>query len=163
MSKFSTLESRKLKQQGLKYCPKCQIPKEFEKFSKNKASRDGLASHCLNCNKILVNIYDNDPKIKKQKHIKYINNRCRLRNNHLKRRFGLTLSEYRQKLINQNYRCAICGLTQIENGKDLAVDHNHNTGQVRDLLCGRCNAAVGFVKENVDIAEKLVYYIQKWS
>ena len=50
-----------------------------------------------------------------------------------------------------------------QTGKNLAVDHNHSTGEVRDLLCGNCNAAIGFLQENVEIAKKAVEYLMRWS
>lgn len=45
----------------------------------------------------------------------------------------------------------------------LAVDHDHKTGQVRSLLCNRCNAGLGFFREDITLLEKAVEYIQKWT
>jgi hypothetical protein len=72
------------------------------------------------------------------------------RNN--KKRRGLTLEQFEEQLTRQNGLCVICGLPEIDTNqygvKDLAIDHNHQTGRVRGLLCVRCNRALGLL--NVD-------------
>ncbi len=59
--------------------------------------------------------------------------------------------------------CAVCGESggKLGNGlTGLVLDHCHATGDARALLCGRCNAAVGLVREDVDIACALVAYVR---
>ncbi len=155
---IGTLEARKLRENGQKYCPKCKETKLLEGFNKSK-SNGGYSSHCTLCSRDLGKRYHNPEKKRKE----YIQNRDVVRNDRLMRKFGITLEEYNTKLEEQNNKCIICSKTVEENGKSLAVDHNHDTGEVRDLLCGNCNAAVGFVQENVVIAKKMVKYIERWS
>ena len=85
-----------------------------------------------------------------------------MRNKHLQRLFGITIEEYELILKNQNDVCAICGGVN-KNNRTLAVDHNHITGKVRGLLCNRCNPAVGFLLEDILLAEKIISYIKKWE
>lgn len=65
----------------------------------------------------------------------------------LKNSYGLTLEKYDEILTSQKNVCAICGRSEKEENQfkklPLAVDHNHITGQVRGLLCGDCNRAIG--------------------
>jgi hypothetical protein len=69
------------------------------------------------------------------------NNRERLASLTLVRRFGITLAEYDKMFNEQGGVCKICGGT---NGTiRLAVDHDHDTGKVRGLLCTRCNLVLG--------------------
>jgi hypothetical protein len=59
--------------------------------------------------------------------------------------------------------CALCGKTEIENGQRLAVDHNHNTYQVRALLCRMCNTGLGALKEDKSLLSKAIEYIETWD
>jgi hypothetical protein len=63
--------------------------------------------------------------------------------------YGLTPGDYDRMLAEQDGACAIC--TRPEpNGKALHVDHCHATGQVRALLCGQCNRALGQMQDDPD-------------
>ena len=62
------------------------------------------------------------------------------RDGYLKRTYGITIDEYDLLLASQSGGCAICG--GRSGGKNLAVDHDHSTGQVRGLLCKRHNTAI---------------------
>lgn len=61
------------------------------------------------------------------------------------RRHGLTPQQYRELLASQDGQCALCGGGRRgwARGADLHIDHCHNTGRVRGLLCGDCNTALG--------------------
>lgn len=77
----------------------------------------------------------------------------------LKRVYGLTQEEYDFMLEKQEGRCAIC---RNKPGKRrLNVDHNHKTGQIRGLLCGRCNhKLLGSGNENSDILRRAADYLE---
>ena len=77
----------------------------------------------------------------------------------LKNNFGLTLTQYESMLIAQNGHCACCPTTPAENHRKLAVDHDHETGQVRGLLCVKCNQALGMVNESFKTLQNLAGYI----
>jgi hypothetical protein len=83
------------------------------------------------------------------------------RKSNLKSKYGLSPEEYDNKLANQNHKCAICGLDETENKKKLAVDHDHSTGKVRDLLCINCNTGLGMFKENIDNLATAIKYLNK--
>jgi hypothetical protein len=83
--------------------------------------------------------------------------------NYLKR-YGITPEEYREMLLSQDGRCAICGCYETSKGRTrLAVDHQHDSGQVRGLLCNSCNAGLGFLKDNEQILENALAYLKRWS
>ena len=69
--------------------------------------------------------------------------------------------EYQQKLEQQNGVCAICFGT--DTGKSLAVDHDHVTGQIRGLLCGRCNPAIGYLRDSAELARKVANYLEQYK
>lgn len=83
----------------------------------------------------------------------------RIRNNHLKRYYGITHIEYEQILLKQDNRCAICGCYSDKQKRKFAVDHNHITKEVRGLLCSNCNTGIGSLKENKQIFENAMEYL----
>ena len=78
----------------------------------------------------------------------------------LKGKYGITLEEYNGILAKQNGCCAICGVHQSEVKHVFHVDHNHETKQVRGILCFCCNVALGNVKDNVDTLKTMVKYLE---
>lgn len=73
--------------------------------------------------------------------------------------FGITVEEYDHLLTEQQHRCAGCGKHQDELSKRLAVDHCHNSGRVRGLLCVNCNTALGKAFDNPVILQNLIAYL----
>jgi hypothetical protein len=72
-------------------------------------------------------------------------------------RYNITVEEYEQMLAFQDRKCDICKET-LERKKTV-VDHCHVSGNVRSLLCHNCNSAIGFIKEDIRTALRLVDYI----
>jgi Pyruvate/2-oxoacid:ferredoxin oxidoreductase delta subunit len=66
----------------------------------------------------------------------------------LRTKYGITANDHRVMMADQCGRCAICDLAC----EKLVVDHNHETGQVRQLLCHGCNVAIGFLRDSAEIA-----------
>ncbi len=58
------------------------------------------------------------------------------------KKYGLSEADYQNMVDSQENLCAICGRT--EDNKALAVDHDHDTGEIRGLLCGYCNVRLGW-------------------
>ena len=65
------------------------------------------------------------------------------RKNVLRREYGLTFEQYERLLKSQKNRCAICEKTLVNRPQ---VDHDHKTGEVRGILCVRCNVLVGIIE-----------------
>ncbi len=80
---------------------------------------------------------------------------------HLKNTYGITLDQYNQMFFDQNGKCAICGNGQEVMKKRLYVDHDHSSNKLRGLICGNCNSALGFMKDNPEICEKAAIYLRK--
>ena len=83
----------------------------------------------------------------------------------LRTKFGLTLEQYNDMVREQNGRCAICGNeeTAMRAGviKRLSVDHDHTTGQVRQLLCHACNLAIGHLQDSSVTALRAAEYLKR--
>lgn len=84
--------------------------------------------------------------------------RKEIREGHLRRTFGISLDDYDGMLDAQGSGCAICGRPPAE-GKSLHVDHDHETGVVRGLLCFTCNGALGMFRENEDAIARALAYV----
>lgn len=84
----------------------------------------------------------------------------RTHNSHLKRLYGISLVDYNLMLEDQDYKCAICFKIEID-GRAFSVDHNHQTGKIRGLLCHHCNRGLGQFKESTIIIEQAIKYLEK--
>lgn len=66
------------------------------------------------------------------------------------------------KLLVQ-FSCGICGISFTElNTNQVHVDHDHRTGQIRDLLCFKCNAGLGQFQDDADNLRAAIEYLEKW-
>jgi len=158
----------------MKRCKKCGETKPLEDFYREKGCRDGHRPECKACNLAARKVWyaaNKDREIERVKARQRENaerrnatqrayraaNPDRLREGHLRRRFGMSLDDYRAMLELQRGGCAICGRPEPEGGS-LHVDHDHETGAVRGLLCFRCNGALGNLDEDVDrLADAIAY------
>lgn len=76
----------------------------------------------------------------------------------LRKQYNMTPEDYEVLLQQQSGVCAICGATN-PNGSRLGVDHDHETGKVRGLLCSTCNVALGKLEKDRTWAEKAITYL----
>ena len=85
-------------------------------------------------------------------------------NKRYKLRYGITYDQYKEMLKKQEHKCAICGIDELESRDEkLCVDHCHETGKVRMLLCNNCNCGLGLFKDDASILELAAAYLKmKW-
>lgn len=79
---------------------------------------------------------------------------------HLKKAYGIAVEEYDRILAMQRGRCAICG-TDDPKKKYFSVDHDHQTGKVRGLLCQPCNIALGHLRDDLDVVLAMAVYLMQ--
>jgi hypothetical protein len=76
--------------------------------------------------------------------------------------YGITIEQYDALLAQQGGRCAICPEINPGRGhKYFTVDHDHETGEVRGLLCIACNLLLGYAKDHIGILESAQEYLVK--
>lgn len=85
----------------------------------------------------------------------------------IRRRFGIDLATYQTMFDSQGGRCAICGREEYARNKDgtlrrLQIDHDHNTGHIRSLLCSGCNHGLGGFGDDIDRIKKGIRYLEEW-
>jgi len=80
-------------------------------------------------------------------------------------KYGITIADYDALLEEQGGGCAICGaersFTKGGKGKRLAVDHDHETGEVRGLLCVTCNRGLGYFSDSETRLQRAAAYVAK--
>lgn len=79
------------------------------------------------------------------------------RERHLIKKYGITEADYQGMLDSQNGECAICGRSQ---DKSFDVDHDHETGNVRGLLCTNCNRMIGYAHDDPERLETAAEYLR---
>lgn len=130
----------------MKKCSKCKEVKDLSEFGKDKNKKDKHSYTCKICRT------ENDYKRKNV-----------LKNFHLTKKYGITLEEYNNLFFKQNGCCDICKKHQSEFKISLSVDHCHETGNIRGLLCSSCNRALGMYKESEEILLNAIKYIKKFG
>lgn len=146
-----------------KRCPKCKLIKDKLAFYKIKT---GLKSWCKICETKAVSKHYRKNRVRLIAEAKewQKNNRTLYlkikRASSLKKNYGLTIADWNKLYKAQNKSCAICR-TKVNNGKRLAVDHNHKTGKVRGLLCTQCNQGIGKFRDDIVLLEKAINYLDK--
>lgn len=87
----------------------------------------------------------------------------------MKKHYGITVEQYLEMHDKQGGVCAVCGCAEssvdprTKRVRRLAVDHCHDTGKIRGLLCSSCNTAIGQMKDDVRILSSAISYLQKHS
>lgn len=131
----------------MKTCGQCSVEKSLTEFYAVKRT-GGYTSACKTC------VRANSKKWKEANPDRYVKT---LRDCRLRADFGMTVEQYDRLLNTQGGTCLICGFAP--GGKRLHVDHDHETGAVRGLLCFRCNAGVGiFDKKN--LIDRAIAYVR---
>ena len=79
-------------------------------------------------------------------------------NYNILQRYGVTRKQYDVMLALQEGVCAICGKGD---NRRLGVDHNHESGKVRGLLCNKCNHGIGCFNDDVTLLQKAINYLKE--
>ena len=74
------------------------------------------------------------------------------------KKYGVTKDMYESMMVKQDGKCAIC---KDEQWLELRVDHDHNTGAVRELLCAGCNAGIGLLRESPSVMRAAIQYVKR--
>lgn len=147
-----------------KFCPKCKLDLNVDYFNKSNR-RDGFQTYCRDCHNLMQREkYASNPLEKVKRQIRESRrkekNPLAKRKEELKRLYGITLEEYASILEIQNYVCDICK-KECKTKKSLSVDHDHETGIVRGLLCNSCNRAIGMLKDDPIVLKNAYEYLLK--
>lgn len=141
----------------MKKCTGCKIEKPLDDFHRNSKKLDGHETRCKSCKSAYNRWLAKNPvEIRKFKNGKLKKKTIRT---DVSKKYGITSDAYDEMLSEQNGVCAICGRHPNGNKKRLCIDHDHESGNVRGLLCNDCNVALGYAKDNIGILEKMINYL----
>lgn len=152
----------------IKFCSSCLVGLPISCFEKAKYYKDGYRGECRSCRRVKAMEYkkrpENKQKIKhwvastKKKDPDYY------RNSMLKNKYGITLEQFKQMSTRQDHKCALCFFPASKmRHKALCVDHCHETGRVRGLLCHPCNTLLGRIGDNIEGATRMLEYVRSGS
>ena len=154
----------KLMLENKRKCFQCEEIKELYLFGKRGERRGGYSTRCKECLAIRGRKWamDNPERTKilskrsteRRKPVNFITN--------LKVKYGLSKIDFDSMLKTQNNKCKICNIEfkVINWRRNFAIDHNHETGKVRGLLCSTCNTGIGLLKESIPVLNDSITYVQ---
>lgn len=100
-------------------------------------------------------------ELQKQLVKEYWRSNPRVRKNQRLRQYNITVDEYEDLLDAHGHKCAICGYSDKSKPKFFPlVDHDHESGKVRGILCSNCNMAIGKMKDNPELLRKAAKYLE---
>lgn len=130
----------------VKPCTRCGIEKTEDEFYAHPNGRHGLMPKCKQCHNAATRSYHHER-----------GGREKARERALVQKYGITEDHYQQMLTDQEGVCAICHKGSVD--QPLQVDHDHETGEVRGLLCITCNTVLGYFNDDVNCAKRMVQYL----
>lgn len=134
-----------------KVCSKCKTIQPLEFFhNSKKGDKNGKVSVCKPCRK-------EEARIRYSKDLQ--TNRYKNRVSHYKNKYGIVPETYETMKLNQNSKCAICQQYYYL----FRLDHDHSTGKIRGLLCHNCNVGLGHFKDNIELLNKAIGYLNAYS
>jgi len=153
-----------------KICNRCHRELYLTDFYVSNKHKDGFLQPCKECESKRGKLRRKNPKHKKyhRDYIKAWRKRTGKdypdkREGHARNlmvKFKLTVADFDKMVVKQNNCCAIC---KRKFTWKICVDHDHNTGEVRQLLCHFCNCGLGHFNDSVKILKRAIKYLEKYK
>lgn len=158
----------------MKTCNVCHENKGLTEFHRNRKMPDGHHRACKACRKVMkapeekqcpaceriLPIAQFPVRVRRSRLCEDCSGEAPYRRWHLKTRYGMQPYEYRVMLKAQDSRCAICRTDDPGRYDRFVVDHCHETGEIRGLLCHSCNLGLGKFKDDTVLLEAAVVYLK---
>lgn len=133
-----------------KKCSVCDVVKNSVEFTYDPNCSDWLMHYCKEC----------QAKRAASRRSRWTDSRKRAERDKLVRRlYGITAEMQDAMLSFQRRVCAICGVDESEERFGLYVDHDHDTGETRGLLCSKCNTALGGFRDSRELLDRAIEYL----
>lgn len=175
--KETLIYKQELLEKGLYLCATCMEVRPLSCFGKDKRTVTGFRSSCKDCvnigNRKSVNKAIKDEGVDEFRHQRRESVRRWRKNTrpkrlehfqrqekeaNLRRLYGISIHDFNVLLADQDGRCAICCTPNPQ--RSWHVDHCHDSGEIRGILCNLCNVGIGAFKENQDALEMARIYLR---
>lgn len=134
--------------QATKWCPQCKRSLPLSAYTKDRSKTSGLRSHCKSCR-----------RVRRARERAVPENRARQREYQIKWKYG-TDEVFANRLLKVPV-CQSCGM-EFSSAGDERIDHCHENGHVRGVLCHRCNmAAIGTSEEAIHRLRGLIAFLER--
>lgn len=155
-------------------CSRCKQEKPVTDYYRARELKRGHQPYCRTCARAATAAWMTDPKHRARRkllHQRWLKRSAEVVRAYSReqalRTYGYTTEQYNLKLAAQGGVCSICGRAPAEvkhaRGDRFAVDHDHATGQIRDLLCSNCNNGLGCFADCGERLEAALAYLQRWQ
>jgi len=146
----------------VKTCNACRRTLPLADFGKNMRYADKLQRDCRECAnaKTRARYWRKPEEYRESKANRRSPDRTLpevKRAGHLRRAYGMTEADVQLQVRLQGGGCGICGNPPV------VVDHDHQTGDTRGILCHRCNLGLGHFKDNLETMRKAIEYLEFWE
>ena len=150
----------------IRTCKQCEKVRALKKYDPEKKRKHYLENKEMYLLRTKEYIKKNKDLIKKKNNEYYKNNKLKFLESGWKSKGILNKNseifkkqDFDELFEKANYTCAICNIDSPKHIKGFVVDHCHNTGIARGILCAHCNLALGGFKDNVEILKKAIDYL----
>ncbi len=164
--KRAKLEAKWMAPVGMKICRKCLTLKPDSDFNRHDYTKDKLRNECKECQKIHAHDHYKEvaPLERVKRKIHYHANKRAFHHWHLQKNFKISVEDYERMFKDQDGKCSICGSEKPYPNpriKNFAVDHDHETGKIRGLLCVSCNVGIGHFRHDPSLLQKAIDYLHR--
>ena len=166
--------AREVDHKQTKICTNCKIVKSVRDFFRHKQGKYGVSSCCRTCLSLIARQRKEgtfEPRViqtpEERKETSRAGSRRRYAENPNKHKaiarkvlYKISQEEYETMCITQAGQCKICKGNSTRLSGILDIDHCHETGRVRGLLCHRCNLLLGAVRDSADLLRSAANYLE---
>ncbi len=138
---------------GHKPCSKCEEVKPITEFNRNAKKMSGYDSHCKVCHRLMPSQHGTARRVSARKW--YAANKITQR----AKVYGISAEQYVEMVARQKGACALCGGPPTDRG--LHIDHDHESGAVRALLCQPCNTGLGHFYDDPGRLRLAIDYLER--
>ena len=159
--------------ENLRTCSKCKRALPFSEFSvaaPNKGRKDGYESQCKECRRKAAKRWKENNKEAVREYKRKCNRELHYKiasyNTYFKRLYNMTFDEAVQYATDKGLTCMVCGkplqLWLTGDKRDCVhLDHCHDTGVVRGILCSKCNSALGLFNDDINLVRNALEYLKE--